>query len=378
MPRLKNPFTPLLDHEVFAVEANRAQLCVRTPDADVAVKVAGKTISSKTTNGVAVVTVADLHPNTTYMATVSDGSDTTIGQVSFTTRPALTGPTTRFATISDVHLGTVEFGGQRSICEPEETDPPFTLRCARAAITEAIAWGAEALFIKGDLTDTGSQSDWELVDQLLDGVQVPVFASWGNHDVWKTRELEPSDAAKRRSFTSGQVVQTDFDQVRAVLLDTSIADRGMGSLSQHRDELLDSLKTDAPVFLGIHHNIMRTPIPWFWPAGISSTDARPVVNDIAAVNRNVLISSGHTHRNRRHRIGPGGAVTFTEVAATADYPGCWAGYEASHAMLRQTVHRIAAPEALLWSERVRAALKGVWPRWSQGALDDRCVDMATS
>ena len=373
-----SPFSSLADHEVFAVEADRVQLIARTSDADVAVNVAGRTYSSKTTSGVAVITVHGLYPNTTYMATVHDGSGATIGQVSFTTRSPMNSPSTKFATISDVHLGAIEFGGQRSISESEDVDPPFALRCARAAIAEAIDWGAQALFIKGDLTETGAHSDWDLVERLLDGIEIPVFASWGNHDVWKTREIEPAAAAARFSFTSGSLVQHDFDHLRAVLLDTSIPSRGMGKLDQHRDELLDSLKVDQPVFLGIHHNIMRAPLPWFWPMGISSTNARPVVADIATANPNVFISSGHTHRNRRHSIGPGGAVTFTEVSATADYPGCWAGYEVSDQMVRQTVQRIAAPEALVWSERVRAALMGVWARWSQGTLGDRCVDMSHS
>jgi len=91
-----------------------------------------------------------------------------------------------------------------------------------------------------------------------------------------------------------------------------------------------------------------------------------------------LLSSGHTHRNRRHRIGPNGSVTYTEVSATADYPGCWAGYEVTESAIRQTVRRIASPAATSWTEATRSAIRGVWPRWSQGLLEDRCVDARTA
>ena len=169
---------------------------------------------------------------------------------------------------------------------------------------------------------------------------------------------------------------TDLDNIRIILADTSIPDRGRGDLDQHREELFELMATDRPVFLGIHHNIMRTPKPWFLPYGVPSNNAATFLDALPAVNRNVFISSGHTHRNRRHFLGNRGEITFTEVSATSDYPGVWAGYEVSDQVVRQTVRRTAVPNALEWSEYARGALLGVWPRWAQGLLDDRSVDMA--
>lgn len=340
------------------------------------VAVAGQRVAARTQDGVAVVSIGDLHPNTTYVASLETGRGDRAAQLSFTTRPALLGATTKFATISDVHLGATDFGGAPSVSEPAGTTPPFALRCAAAAVSEAIAWGAEALLIKGDLTDTGSDEDWGLAHELLDDLPIPVMATWGNHDVWKTRDVDPSDAARTFSFASGPVITAELGPIRIVLADTSMPDKGMGDLAQHADQMLQYADTDRPVFLGIHHNIMRTPVPWFWPAGIPSTNAAPVLAELARVNPNTFISSGHTHRNRRHHVGPNRGLTFTEVSATADYPGAWAGYEVSEDMIRQTVRRTAAPEALNWSERHRSAINGVWARWAQGRLDDRCVDVA--
>lgn len=375
---LRSPFSKLHEQEVFAVEAERVQLCIRANSPEVTVDVAGQRVTATTKLGVAVVAVEGLHPNTTYTASLETVDGNQFGQLSFTTRPPLLGSTRKFATISDVHLGATEFGGQPSITEPEGTYPPFALRCAKAAVDEAIAWGAEVLVIKGDLTDTGANDDWELAHDLLDDLTIPVMATWGNHDVWKTREVDPSDVEGTFTFDSSPVTSADLGPLRIVLADTSIPNRGHGDLARHSDRMLAECDTGGPVFLGIHHNIMRTPLPWFWPAGIPSTNARPVLSELAKVNPNTFISAGHTHRNRRHGLGPDGGLTFTEVSATADYPGAWAGYEVSADIIRQTVKRTAAPEAVGWSERHRSALKGVWARWAQGRLDDRCVDMPIS
>lgn len=374
--RVRAPLSGLHDNEVFAVDATSVQLCLRPTTNRSWLQIAGRRIELNPTLGVAVITVADLHPNTNYVATLEDEHGETSAQLSFRTRRSLAGDVTKFATISDVHLGTYEFGGHRSINESETTDPPFSLRCARAAIAEAIEWGAEALLIKGDLTDTGARSDWELAHRLLDDVPIPIVATWGNHDVWKSREVEPTDIGPEFSFSSGHVTTTDLAGIRLIMADTSIADRGHGDLDQHKDQILDLANVDGPVFLGIHHNIMRSTVPWFWPPGVPPRNAAPLLSELPRVNPNVFISSGHTHRNRRHSVGPTGAITFTEVAATADYPGVWAGYEVSGETVRQTVRRIASPDALSWSERVRGALGGVWPRWAQGTLDDRCVDLS--
>ncbi len=376
--RVRAPFSSLEEHEVFAVESTRAQVCIRTGSSRAVLRIAGQVIEVEPTHGVAVFWVEGLHPNTTYVAYVEDRLGTDLGRISLRTRPLITGATTKFATISDIHLGLHDFANQRSMSEDEDTDLPFALRCAAAAIREAIEWGAEVLVIKGDLVDTGATEEWELAHQLLDDLPIPVIATWGNHDVWSTREVEPTAMASSFGLDPGPIVTVDLDNVRIIVADTSIPGRGQGDLEQHRDVIVQKAKGDTPVFLGIHHNIMRSPLPWFIPVGIPMANAAPTVEALEATNPNVFISSGHTHRNRKHALGKRGRLTFTEVAATADYPGVWAGYEVSGEMIRQTVRRTAAPEALEWSEHVRGALAGIWPRWAQGQLGDRCVDMLLS
>lgn len=373
--RVRAPFSSLEEHEVFAVQATRAQFCIRPNGEYGVLRIAGQTIEAKATDGVAVFWVEGLHPDTTYVANIEDQSGMSLGMLSVTTLPELRGPTSKFATISDVHLGANDFANQHSMSEPPDAKNPFALRCAAAAIAEAVEWGAEMLLIKGDLTDSGSEDDWDLAYRLLDDVPIPILATWGNHDVWTTRDLDPEEIAGTLGLSPDPIVTAELDQVQIVLADTSIPNRGRGDLEQHRETLLGLVDVNKPVFLGIHHNIMRTPKPWFIPHGIPSTNAAPFLAELPDANKNVFISAGHTHRNRRHTLGARGDITFTEVSATADYPGAWAGYEVSADIIRQTVQRTASASALEWSEQVRGAVGGIWPRWSQGLLDDRCVDM---
>ena len=375
-PRFTTPFSGLVDQEVFAVDERSAQLLVRAQTDTVFVDIDGQHIEAPTTLGVAVIDVADLSPSTDYEAVLSDANGRSLGELSLTTRPSIGPIISRFATISDVHLGAEAFGPSPSI---EDHKPgnvePYALRSGKAAVAEAVGWGAELLVVKGDLTDTGSNSDWELARQLLAGCPIPYLLTPGNHDNWNSRDLDPAEAFERLGASSDPVQHRDLDGVRVVVADTSKPSKGSGTLSPRAAELQAAVRTDTAVFLGIHQNIQRTPIPWFWPPGIPSTDAMPVVDELSALNQRLFISSGHTHRNRAHQIGPKQRVRFTEVSSTADYPGVWAGYEVSQSAIRQTVRRIASSTATSWTEQTRGALGGVWPRWSQGRLADRCVDL---
>ena len=371
--RVSAPFSALVDNEVFAVDERSAQLIVRSTADVVVIDIDGRQISGHTTQGVAVIDVSDLDADTSYRATIRSGSGVELGSLDVRTRPSLGSIRARFATISDVHLGTDSFGGGRSITD--DHSEPYPLRCGRSAIAEATAWGAEVLLVKGDLTDTGAVGDWDLAQQMFADVTIPFMFTPGNHDVWKSRDLEPAMGSDLLGLPDAPVHVHDLDGIRLVLADTSKPDRGTGDLARSADALKELASVDQRVFLGLHHNIQRAPLTWFWPPGIPSTNAMPVVEELASVNPRLFISSGHTHRNRVHWLGAGGRVPFTEVSATSDYPGVWAAYEVGEHGIRQTVRRIAHPDATSWTEKTRAALFGVWPRWSQGRLADRCVDL---
>jgi len=43
--------------------------------------------------------------------------------------------------------------------------------------------------------------------------------------------------------------------------------------------------------------------------------------------------------------------------------------------IRQVVRRVAAPEAMAWTERTRRVLGGLWGWWASGRLADRCFTL---
>ena len=86
---------------------------------------------------------------------------------------------------------------------------------------------------------------------------------------------------------------------------------------------------------------------------------------LGEANPTVLVSSGHTHRHRRHHVGP---VTATEVGSTKDFPGTWAGYQVHEGGIVQFVRRIAEPSCIRWTDQHPTGRGRRWALWSPGRL----------
>ncbi len=376
MTGIHAPFSRLAPVTVFDTTATSVQLSargLRGNDVEVQAKAGGYTSRSThtVTNGAAVFTLTDLPPSTPILVTVGD-----LEAVQARTLDPPGPVLSRVATISDVHLGLPDFGLLHRIVEPDNLfDKPPAYRCARAAIDEAIHWGADLLIVKGDLTNEGLADEWRAAKSLLEDLPIPVVFAAGNHDVHSQREVELADidlgdAVEVAAPTSP--IHHRLGDTNVVVADTSIVERGHGTFAGRLEGIVDRCDRDRPTFLGIHHNIQRTTVPWFWPPGIPArTSARPLAA-IREASASLFVTSGHTHRNRSHHLGDD--ITFTEVAATSDHPGVWAAYELTAEGIRQHVRRIETPEAVSWLERTAAGIAHVWPRWSPGRLDDRVVE----
>jgi hypothetical protein len=135
------------------------------------------------------------------------------------------------------------------------------------------------------------------------------------------------------------------------------------------------LAASAPdgVFIALHHQPQRWRLPNLYPPGIPGPAASGLLNALCEVHPATMVASGHTHRHRLHRHGP---VVAVEVGSTKDYPGTWAGYAVHEGGIRQVVRRVAAPDAISWTEGTYWALKGVWGRWAPGPLAERCFSHA--
>lgn len=385
--------------DAFAVEPNRAQLVWSRPGAGtLRVELDGRPVELPTaldaaqhaapTGRPGAIELDDLRPDTRYRAQLlRDGEP--IARHTFRTPSAPGGERLfRFATISDLHLGRGDRVYRtphlrKEVPEPRngpglalaelESDRQF--RAARAAIAEALDWGAELLVVKGDLCDESVDWIWDQAAELLGSLPVPVVILPGNHDTGLLRVIEPEVGAAERGLDLVRGVDhLDVPGLRIVLVDSTNPGNGWGSLDRHADEVA-TLAAEAAgreprgVFVATHHHPQRFRTPLFWPHGVPGPDANRFARTVAAAHPAVLASSGHTHRCRRREVG---GVTWTEVAATNHFPGVWAGYTIHDGGITQAVRRIAEPEPMEWIEGTRDVLGGVWALWSAGTLSDRC------
>lgn len=364
------PFTGLDSIEVFAVEDRGAQLVWRNlPEGIVGVLVKGQLQIVGEGGRPGAGEVTDLDPGTANLVDITlDGR--VVAQRSIETTPALDGPPlTRIATISDLHLGETGFGLFKAMTETAGHPRDYPLRCAVAAVREATAWGADLLVIKGDITELGQPRHWELFDELLSEISIPVVAIPGNHDTFnKPGSLDATEALRSRGLFQDPIQIRDLPGVRIVAADTTTPYRTWGRIRHLRADLEQAVDTPGPALLLLHHHLETHLYPRIWPLGTPKRQAHQVLNQLVAANQDLLVSSGHTHRNRARTFG---SAVVTEVGATKDHPGVWAGYVAHPNGIRQVVRRVAEPSCIEWNDRTHAVVGGIWGKWSPGRLAER-------
>ena len=65
-------------------------------------------------------------------------------------------------------------------------------------------------------------------------------------------------------------------------------------------------------------------------------------------------------------------MPIVEVACVKDYPGAWAEYRVYDGGYVQIGRRIAAPDAMHWTEQTRRMYAGLYRDYALGAPADRC------
>lgn len=301
------------------------------------------------------------------------GGSTTLAAVTLPTPPGEL--LSRFATISDLHLGAYRWGAFNTMIEKAHFETPHPYRCASAAVEEATAWGAELLVIKGDAAQHESASDFDQLGRLVDEhPELPMLLIPGNHDVdgrGAERDSIPLTVGQRALPYTRGVDRFELPGVNVIVADTSIPNRGRGDLDRTAPAILEhAARSDRPVFIGLHHQLQPHRIPRHWPIGVAAAESNRFIDSLNRLDQPVTISSGHTHRNRSRTRGD---VLITEVGSTKDWPGVWAGYAIYEGGIRQVVRRIVRPDAIVWTEYSRGALNGLWAMWSPGPLNERCL-----
>ncbi len=361
----------ILDPELFTVADDEVVVTFRTDDArEIETSIGEKSV---VTNGpIHYARVTGLEPATTYSVRV-DGTEPSAllpGSVTTLTPPGGKRLAT-VATVNDVHFGETECG---LLGTPEELGPVFTAAPGEEPYPEVMNRGAidaiarlepDAVVVKGDLTDKGSEPEYEAFLHAYSRLGARMHHVRGNHDAMITETI---------AATGPFVVETPG--VTLAVLDTVRPGTDRGRVSSAQLEWLDALAAEStkPMLVFGHHH------PWDPSSderndeyfGINPDDSEALCAVIARRESIAGYFAGHTHRTRTRHFEQARNVPIVEIACVKDYPGAWAEYRIYDHGYTQVTRRIDAPDALAWTEKTRNMFAGLYRDYALGTLDDRC------
>ncbi len=174
--------------------------------------------------------------------------------------------------ISDTHLCAVP--GPRP-----QGDPDAALQATVDALRDT---PADLVVLTGDLADDGSQDALRRVHDIVDGLDVPIVAIAGNHDV-------PGNVR----VVFGEARITEVGAWRVVPVDTVIPGCDDGAVDVAGVESCLDVLDHRPTMIVMHHP-PRSPSthPWFQLRG-----ADELMDSLARRPHVRLIASGHLHQD---------------------------------------------------------------------------------
>ncbi|HTK16132.1 MAG TPA: metallophosphoesterase family protein [Acidimicrobiia bacterium] len=359
------------DAELFTIGPDEIVVTFRTDEATAVTTTAGEHAVT-TTGPYHSARLTGLEPETDYSLAV-DGAEATAllpGHVT-TLAPPPGRLLATFATVNDVHFGEYECGRLGTteelgpILHSEPGEPPYPSVMNAAAISEIEALDPDAVIVKGDLTDIGSDEQYDQFVGAYTQLGARMHHFRGNHDAMLSDTI-----AATGPFT------VELDGVTLATIDTVRPRSEHGHIVNNQLEWLEDLARDStkPVLVFGHHH------PWDPSSternddyfGINPDDSEALCAVISRCDAIAGYFAGHTHRNRVRRFEAAREVPIVEVACVKDYPGAWAEYRVHEGGYTQLVRRIAVPEAMAWTEKTRNMFAGLYRDYALGAQNDRC------
>jgi Icc protein len=359
------------DAELFTVAPDEVVVTFRTDDerevstqvGDVEVVTRGPYHSAR---------VVGLEPSTTYPLAVAGAEVSPLLPASVTTLAQPGGALlSTIATVNDVHFGETACG---LLGTPEELGPVFASEPGAdpypevmngAAISAIEQLDPDAVLVKGDLTDRGTEEEYAAFLGAYSRLGDRMRHVRGNHDAMITESI-----AATGPFA------VELAGVTLVVLDTVRPGTDRGRVSAAQLEWLDDVAGSAavPVLVFGHHH------PWDPGSddrsetyfGINPDDSEALCAVIARRPAIAGYFAGHTHRTRTRHFAAARNVPIVEIACVKDYPGAWAEYRVYEGGYVQLTRRIDAPAALEWTEKTRGMFAGLYRDYALGAVADRC------
>ena len=363
------------DAELFTVGPDEVVVTFRTDgDETVTTTVGGNEVMTAGPYHSARVTGLD--PETEYDLRVDGVESTELLPRTVTTlsRPAGRRLAT-FATVNDVHFGEVECG---RLGTPEELGPilhaapgapPYPTVMNAGAIAEMTALDPDAVLVKGDLTDRGTEEEYQAFLDAYSKLGPRMHHVRGNHDAMISDRI-----------AANAPLSVQLPGVTLAVLDTVRPGVEHGRITSDQLGWLDDLasESDVPVLVFGHHH------PWDPSSsernanyfGINPDDSESLCRVIDRRDAIGGYFAGHTHRNRVRHFDAARGVPIVEIACVKDYPGAWAEYRVYEGGYVQLVRRIASPAAMAWTEQTRMMFAGLYRDYALGQQQDRCFTRA--
>jgi len=210
----------------------------------------------------------------------------------------------RFVQISDTHIG---------FDKPANTDVTATLRGAIARIKNAPEPPAFVLHT-GDLTHLSKPAEFDLLEQVLSELSMPVFYVPGEHDIleddgksYLQRFGKGTQGAGWRSFDHGGVHFVGLVNV------VNLKAGGLGTLGNEQLEWLEKdlkhLKSSTPVVVFAHIPLWSVYPEWGW----GTDDSERALSYLKRFG-SVSVLNGHIHQVMQKVEGH---VTFHTAMSTA-------------------------------------------------------------
>lgn len=359
------------DAELFTVGPDEVVVTFRTDDRrEIETRVGDAGVA--TTGPYHVARITGLEPAATYALRVDGVEPSALLPAAVTTLPRPPGRLlATVATVNDVHFGETQCG---LLGTPEELGPVFTAEPGedpypevmnRAAIDAIERLEPDAVVVKGDLTDKGTEEEYRAFLDAYSRLGARMHHVRGNHDAMVTQSI---------ANTGPFAVQ--LAGVTLAVLDTVRPGTDRGRVSTEQLEWLDDLAATSaqPVLVFGHHH------PWDPSSherndeyfGINPDDSEALCACIARRDAIVGYFAGHTHRTRTRTFTQARNVPVVEIACVKDYPGAWAEYRIYEGGYTQITRRIDAPNAMAWTEKTRHMFAGLYRDYALGALADRC------
>ncbi len=212
--------------------------------------------------------------------------------------------------LSDLHIGA----------EWADGDPVAGLTAAVDSVC-ALRQQPDVVLISGDLVDHGADAEYELVRELLEPLQAPLYVLPGNHD---------DRRALHRHFgvpgANGEPVQyaVDFDPLRLIVLDTTRPGEDPGALDAERLGWLEAelrARPDVPTLLALHHPPFVTGVSGWDDIGLPAADRRALGEVVGRHGQVARLVAGHVHCTITARLAGRSvlSVPSTYIQARLDF-----------------------------------------------------------